>query len=68
MAMVFFVAEDQTGFLEELNNWMRLAVDHMGPFVDLICEDAQDHSKNNSPGVGLPNGVVRDDPQSDSNK
>jgi hypothetical protein len=39
VAMVLYVAEDQSRILEELDDGVGLRVDHVRPLVDLIGED-----------------------------
>ena len=51
--MMFFVTEDQSRILQELNDRMGLRVYHVGPFVDFICEDGQNDAENDCPFIQL---------------
>lgn len=55
MPVMLFVAEDESRVLEEPNDGMGFGVDHVSPFVDLICQNTQNNSKDNSPLVNLTN-------------
>lgn len=46
--------------------WLRM--DHMGPFMDLICHQTQNYCKNKRPFIYLSNCIIRSYYQSYTNK
>lgn len=51
--MMFLVTDDETSFLEELDDWVRFSVHHVSPFVALVGDDAQRNSEDEHPVHGL---------------
>ena len=40
MSVVFLMAQNQSGGLEESDDWMGFLMDHMSPLMNLVCENS----------------------------
>jgi len=56
--MVLLVAEDESRILQELDNGVGFAVDHVCPFMNFISQYSQNDTKNDGPLVGLLDRVI----------
>lgn len=53
VGVVLLMTNDKTRFLQEPDDWMRLGIDHVRPFVNFVCEDRQHKTEDNCPIPGL---------------
>lgn len=51
--MVFIVADNQSGLLQELDDGVRLFVNHVSPFMALVSQNPDNHCEDYHPVASL---------------
>lgn len=53
VSVVFLVAQNESGRLEEPDDRMRLLISHVSPLMNFVGENSQNDTKDNCPTVAL---------------